>query len=151
MEDERCMVMSHRANCWGPVPGLGNPWYQYRLGDEVIESSPAEKDLGVLVGGKLGMSQQCVFAAQQAKHALGYIPSSVGSRAGEGVLPLCSVLVRPPPEVLYPALEPSAQDRPGAVGAGPEEAPAMMQGLEPLCCEERLGELGLFSLERRRL
>jgi len=37
------------------------------------------------------------------------------------------------------------------VGAGPEEAPAMMRGLEPLCWEERLGELGLLSLGRRSL
>ena len=74
------------------------------------------------------------------------IPSSVGSRARQGVLPLCSTLVRPPPGVLCPALEPSAQDRPGA---GPKEAPAMIRGLEPLCCEERLGELGLFNLKRK--
>jgi len=32
-----------------------------------------------------------------------------------------------------------------------QEAPAMIQGLEPLCWEDRLGELRLFSLGKRRL
>ena len=76
--------------------GRGNPKRKSRLGEEWLEISPEEKDPGVLADGKLTMSQQHALTAQKATRVLGCIQSSVGSREREGILPLCSALMRPP-------------------------------------------------------
>jgi len=107
--------------------------------------------LGVLANENLDMTQQCALTAQKVNRTLGCIPSIVASRAREGILSLYPTLVRPPSGVLRPALEPSVQDRHGPIGVGPEEATKMIRGMEHLCCEERLRELGLFRLQKRRL
>jgi len=74
--------------------GQGNPKHTYSLGREWIESSPEEKDLGVLVE-KLNVTQQHVLAAQKVNRILDCVPSSVASRLREGILPLYSALLRP--------------------------------------------------------
>ena len=50
-----------------------------------------------------------------------------------------------------PCIQAWVQEECGAVGAGAEEAAKMLRGLEHLFYKDRLRELGLLSLEKRRL
>jgi len=139
---EKCACVNfmrfNEAKCRVLHQGWGNPRYQYRLGDEWTQSSPAEKDLGVLVDEKLDMNQQCALTAQKASHILGFIKRSVASRSREGILPLYSALVRPHLECCVQLGSPQHRTDMELLEWVQRRAKGMIRGLEHPSYEERL-------------
>jgi len=106
--------------------------HQYRLVVDLLQSSSAERELGLLVDVRLTMSQQFALAAKKANGFLGCIKKSVASRSGEVLLPLYSALVRPHLEYCVQFWAPQFKKDEKLLERVHQRATRMMRGLEHL-------------------
>jgi len=126
--------------CWG------NPRYVYRLGEEILERSPAQKDLGLLVDKTVAMKHQCALAAQVANGILGCIKRGGSGQGGDWPLLLCPCNG---PHLPY-CIQVCPQHRRDEEQLEwvQRRAARIIRGLEHLTYGETLRELGLCSLEK---
>ncbi|KAJ7413107.1 hypothetical protein BTVI_44282 [Pitangus sulphuratus] len=123
----------------------------YMMGKEWLESCPAGKDPGVPTESQMDISQQCAQVAKKAKGIQSHTSNSVANRTRAMTTLLYLAMVRPHLESRVQFWAPNNKKDIEALQCVQRRATELLKGLEDKSDEERLRELGSFSLEKRRL
>ena len=131
--------------------GRNNQNHNYTMDGQSLEASKAEKDVGVIISNDLKPSLQCAAAAKKANMTLGRMARAVSYRDRNVWLRLYQVYVRPQLEYAVQAWSPWLAKDIKLLENVQRRAVRMTSGLKGKNYEEKLLELGMQSLESRRM
>ena len=139
------------AKCKVLHVGRTNEGAKYSMNGAELASTEEERDIGVRVTADMKPSRQCKEAAQRASGVLGQISRAFHYRDKKTFLQLYKQYVRPHLEFAVPAWSPWTVADIGVLERVQERAVKMISGLTGKTYEERIAELGMPSLELRRV
>jgi hypothetical protein len=131
--------------------GNHNPCHNYFMNGKMLNSVCEEKDLGVLITNKLSFSKHIAKAAAKANSVLGMIRRAFTYIDKESFLVLYKSYVRPHLEYCVQVWSPYLEKDRSLLEKVQRRATKLVPGLQNLSYEDRLNELGLTTLENRRV
>jgi len=131
--------------------GHGNIRHVYTMKGQPLESTNEEKDVGVHMTDTLKPSAQCRKAAKTAQTVLSQITRAFHYRDRHTFMRLYKLYVRPHLEFAAPGWSPWTRSDIDCLEKVQKRAVSMVSGLAGHEYKDRLEELGLDTLEERRL
>ncbi|MCP3679103.1 MAG: reverse transcriptase family protein [Gammaproteobacteria bacterium] len=131
--------------------GSANKKYKYKMMGNNIESVSQVRDLGVTITSNLKFSQQCNEVSLRANRMLGFIKRNFVFKSKDIIIPLYQSLVRPHLEYAVQFWSPHLQKDILKLETVQRRATKLIPSLRQKSYEERLRELNLFSLMKRRI
>ena len=125
--------------------------HTYKMDGQELSQIEKEKDLGVFINHKLSSSDQVVEVRKRALRMLGAINRNASYKSEEVITKLYCAYVRPHLEYCVQAWSPIYEKDCWLLERVQKRATKMVKHIKDLSYEERLKELGMFSLRYRRL
>ena len=131
--------------------GNKNTKAKYTMNGTQLKAVDKEKDLGVIISSDLKPSLQCAEAIKRANKIVGFIGRSFEFKSEKNILTLYNSLVRPHLEYCVQFWSPYYRKDIDKLERIQRRVTKMIPRLRNKPYEERLEELNLFNLTKRRL